>query len=162
MIIFSPQHHPLYWLSASVPPLIWLLLSDSLHRLEMFRTSLSSTIRERVCTRLPGRETRWDHYPALLWEADGLHWIWLVGCKSHPSLPMPGEGPEEGLLTKPGCHSTALPWNIHTQARTSARPVSTGTVIALCHRTSELQRQMNFYSDLDFEVNSFKEKKELC
>lgn len=33
-----------------------------------------------------------------------------------------------------------------------------GTVIGLCHKTSELHRETNFYFGLDFEMNSYKEK----
>lgn len=78
--LFSRWHHHLCWPMISDPPLIRLLLSQPLCRLEMFRASLLSTIWECICTKFPGRETRWDHYPALLWEADGSHRIWLVGC----------------------------------------------------------------------------------
>lgn len=119
--LFSPWHHHLCWPLASQPPWIQLLLSQPLCRLETFRTSLLSTIWEWVCTKFSGCETHRDDYPALLREADGLHWVWLVGCCSHPFLPTPGEGPEEGLLSKPGCWGTALLWDTDTLVKSGDR-----------------------------------------
>lgn len=161
--LFSPWHHHLCWPLASHPPWIQLLLSQPLCRLETFRTSLLSTIWEWVCAKFSGCETHWDHYPALLWEADGLHWVWLVGCCSHPFLAHTRWGAWGGTALKARLLRHCSPvGHRHTSEVRGQMTLCKGTVIALCPRTSELQKGKNFYFYLDFEVSLYKQKKELC